>query len=238
MVPLLAWLRQHQPELMTNDEQRKEGITFEAEYLANDLMDLIITVKLTERVRVWKNEQGIGWEHLPEPPEDPYDGITWNCSSTGNISHGHRRTEPPDQLGRWLAGQHGARRPPSVGGRDSPHLARKPGPADPRQPPARWQPYGPAQASAQAEKKPGRLRRKMFFKISNPSWLKARANEHQAVVEFVGTANRLATIHQYGLKDRIKGREISYPARELLGITEQERDQLETKLLAQLTKGL
>ena len=56
MVPLLAWLRQHQPELMTNDEQRKEGITFEAEYLANDLMDLIITVKLTERVRVWQNE--------------------------------------------------------------------------------------------------------------------------------------------------------------------------------------
>ena len=83
MVPLLAWLRQHQPELMTNDEQRKEGITFEAEYLANDLMDLIITVKLTERVRVWQNEQGIGWEHLPEPPEDPYDGITWELFING-----------------------------------------------------------------------------------------------------------------------------------------------------------
>ena len=82
-VPLLAWLRQHQPELMTNDEQRKEGITFEAEYLANDLMDLIITVKLTERVRVWQNEQGIGWEHLPEPPEDPYDGITWELFING-----------------------------------------------------------------------------------------------------------------------------------------------------------
>ncbi|MGK4474146.1 hypothetical protein [Aeromonas molluscorum] len=22
-------------------------------------------------------EEGIGWQHLPEPPEDPYDGITW-----------------------------------------------------------------------------------------------------------------------------------------------------------------
>ena len=83
MVPLLAWLRQHQPELMTNDELRKDGITFEAEYLANDLMDLIITVKLTERVRVWQNEQGIGWEHLPEPPEDPYDGITWELFING-----------------------------------------------------------------------------------------------------------------------------------------------------------
>ena len=83
MVPLLAWLRQHQPELMTNDERRKDGITFEAEYLANDLMDLIITVKLTERVKVWQNEQGIGWEHLPEPPEDPDDGITWELFING-----------------------------------------------------------------------------------------------------------------------------------------------------------
>ncbi len=81
-----------------------------------------------------------------------------------------------------------------------------------------------------------RLRRKMFFKISSPAWLKARASEQQAVVEFVGTANRLATIHQYGLKDRIKGREIRYPARELLGITHQEVEKLEELLLAHLTK--
>ncbi|MGL6487970.1 phage virion morphogenesis protein [Aeromonas hydrophila] len=80
-----------------------------------------------------------------------------------------------------------------------------------------------------------RLRRKMFFKISNPTWLKARASEQQAVVEFVGTANRLATIHQYGLKDRIKGREIRYPARELLGITHQEVERLEELLLAHLS---
>lgn len=88
------------------------------------------------------------------------------------------------------------------------------------------------------KKNRGRLRRKMFFKISNTTWLKARASEQQAVVEFVGTANRLATIHQYGLKDRIKGREISYPARELLGITTEEVERLEELLLAQLTKGL
>lgn len=84
----------------------------------------------------------------------------------------------------------------------------------------------------------GRLRRKMFFKISSKTWLKASATPSQAVVEFVGTARRLATIHHYGLKDRIKGREISYPTRELLGITEQELDQLETTLLAHLSHGL
>ncbi|MGL4921296.1 MAG: phage virion morphogenesis protein [Aeromonas veronii] len=84
----------------------------------------------------------------------------------------------------------------------------------------------------------GRLRKKMFFKISSKTWLKANATPSQAVVEFVGTARRLATIHHYGLKDHIKGREIRYPTRELLGITEQEFDQLETTLLAHLSHGL
>ena len=82
----------------------------------------------------------------------------------------------------------------------------------------------------------GRLRRKMFFKITSKTWLKASASPSQAVVEFVGTANRLATIHHHGLKERIKGHEIRYPARELLGITTQEVEQLEGLLLAHLTK--
>ncbi|MGL4892334.1 MAG: phage virion morphogenesis protein, partial [Aeromonas veronii] len=64
----------------------------------------------------------------------------------------------------------------------------------------------------------------------------ARASEQQAVVEFVGTANRLATIHQYGLKDRIKGLDIRYPARELLGITAQDVKHLEELLLANFIK--
>ncbi len=79
-----------------------------------------------------------------------------------------------------------------------------------------------------------RLRRKMFFKISNPAWLKARASEQQAVVEFVGTANRLANTHHYGLKERMKGKEVKYPVRELLGITKQEAGQLEEVLLMHL----
>lgn len=96
-------------------------------------------------------------------------------------------------------------------------------------------PMAPRKPQPKLKKNRGRLRRKMFFKISSPTWLKARTSEQQAVVEFVGTANRLATIHQYGLKDRIKGREIRYPARELLGITNQEVERLEELLLAHLT---
>ena len=87
-------------------------------------------------------------------------------------------------------------------------------------------------------KKRGTTRRKMFQRLVSPRWLKATSTEHQALVEFVGSANRQATIHQYGLKDRIKGRDIRYPARELLGITHQEVELLEELLLAHLAKGI
>lgn len=97
-------------------------------------------------------------------------------------------------------------------------------------------PMTPRKPLKKLAKKRGATRRKMFQHLVSPRWLKATSTEHQAIVEFVGSANRLAAIHQYGLKDRIKGREIRYPARELLGITSQEVDQLEGLLLAHLTK--
>ncbi|HHQ4773101.1 TPA: phage tail protein [Aeromonas veronii] len=77
LIPLLAWLRQHQPELFTNPDRRENAIKLQAEVLAGDLYDLLITIQLTERVIVTKTEQGISWQHVPEPPENPYDGITW-----------------------------------------------------------------------------------------------------------------------------------------------------------------
>lgn len=83
LVPLLAWLRQHQPELFTNPDRRENAIKFESELLAGDLYDLMITTPLTERVIVTKTEEGIGWRHVPEPPEDPYDGITWDLFFNG-----------------------------------------------------------------------------------------------------------------------------------------------------------
>lgn len=92
-------------------------------------------------------------------------------------------------------------------------------------------PMTPRKPLKKLAKKRGATRRKMFQHLVSPRWLKATSTEHQAVVEFVSSANRLATIHQYGLKDRIKGREISYPARELLGITNREVGLLEDLLL-------
>jgi hypothetical protein len=67
MVPLLVWLRDHQPELLANPDKRK-GLAFDADLLANDAVDLSIKIPLTERVGVHPR-QGGGYnvEHYPEP---------------------------------------------------------------------------------------------------------------------------------------------------------------------------
>lgn len=71
MVPLLIWLTEHQPELLANPDNR-DKITFEADILANDAVDLSIKIPLTERVGVHPRDPGPGHdvEHYPEPVFD------------------------------------------------------------------------------------------------------------------------------------------------------------------------
>ncbi|MCQ4053368.1 phage virion morphogenesis protein [Aeromonas sp. SG16] len=101
---------------------------------------------------------------------------------------------------------------------------------------ANKQPDGTPMSPRKPRAKRGAIRRKMFTKLVKPAWFKATATANEATVEFTGSANRLATIHHFGLKDRIKGHRIRYPARELLGISTQEMTQLEELLLIHLIK--
>ncbi|SEI83443.1 P2 phage tail completion protein R (GpR) [Azotobacter beijerinckii] len=68
-IPLLAWLLVNQSELLVNLEKGKEAIQFEADVLANDKVDLSITLPLTERVIVRKQADGtLQVTHAEEPP--------------------------------------------------------------------------------------------------------------------------------------------------------------------------
>lgn len=68
IVPILHWLRTHQPDIMANPDRRGDSFTFEADFLSNTLRDISIDLKLTERVIV-KEENGIlHVDHLEEPP--------------------------------------------------------------------------------------------------------------------------------------------------------------------------
>lgn len=78
MVPLLAWLAVHQPELLHNPEQRQR-IRFEADLLDGGRVDLSIEIPLTERVGVHpRPEGGHTVVHYPEPvPEGFAAGEHW-----------------------------------------------------------------------------------------------------------------------------------------------------------------
>ncbi|MGH8817329.1 MAG: phage tail protein [Achromobacter pestifer] len=70
MIPILAWLRVHQPDVLENPEKRKQAIAFEVEIITNNTFDLSIKLQLTERViaRLDATRERIDVTHASEPP--------------------------------------------------------------------------------------------------------------------------------------------------------------------------
>lgn len=73
-VPVLAWLRQYQPDLLQNAKRMESGFRFEAEFMSHALADLSITLQVTERVKVSESGGSASVEYLPEPPVDEWSG--------------------------------------------------------------------------------------------------------------------------------------------------------------------
>ena len=71
-----------------------------------------------------------------------------------------------------------------------------------------------------ARSKKGRIKRQMFAKLRTTKYLKTAATADSASVQFDGKVQRIARVHHYGLRDRVRrnGPEARYPARRLLGV--------------------
>jgi len=67
-VPVLAWLRENQPDIFTLDEGRKNGYTFAVVLNDDDTMDITISVQLTERILVSLEQGALHATYSPEPP--------------------------------------------------------------------------------------------------------------------------------------------------------------------------
>ncbi len=63
------------------------------------------------------------------------------------------------------------------------------------------QPFAPRQSQPLRDKK-GRIKREMFAKLRTAKYMKAKGTNKDAVVEFIGQVQRMAKVHQYGLRDR------------------------------------
>lgn len=86
--------------------------------------------------------------------------------------------------------------------------------------------------------KKGRVKREMFAKLRTSRYMKASGDDSSAAVEFTGKVQRIARVHQSGLKDK-PGRSspaVQYPERQLLGLDEDSIQLIEEKLLLWLSE--
>ena len=71
-VPIMAWLRVNQPDIMTTDEGRKKGFAWYADINTDSSLDVSISLLLTERTLVKEADGAIYVENIPEPsPPEP-----------------------------------------------------------------------------------------------------------------------------------------------------------------------
>ncbi|KMU52764.1 P2 phage tail completion protein R (GpR) [Serratia marcescens] len=68
LVPIGAWLRENQPDIMTTDEGKKKGVTYFADINNDDSYDISISLQLTERTLVKEVDRALHVSHVPEPP--------------------------------------------------------------------------------------------------------------------------------------------------------------------------
>jgi len=80
----------------------------------------------------------------------------------------------------------------------------------------------------------GRVRRAMFMRLRTSRFMKAQSDPNSAVVSFIGRAERIAAVHQFGLRDRVSkgGLEVKYAQRQLLGFTDGDVEAITTLVLA------
>ncbi|HGH3376065.1 TPA: phage virion morphogenesis protein [Enterobacter ludwigii] len=86
--------------------------------------------------------------------------------------------------------------------------------------------------------KTGRIKRAMFQKLRASRYMKATGRENSAVVEFTGKVQRIARVHQYGLKDRPNphAKVVQYPERQLLGFSATESKFVENLIIQVLLR--
>lgn len=85
--------------------------------------------------------------------------------------------------------------------------------------------------------KNGRIKRAMFQKLRTSRYMKTTGHENSAMVEFTSKVQRIARVHNYGLKDRPNrnSRDVQYEARPLLGIPYDDTKMIENVIIKNLS---
>ncbi|MBY4887663.1 phage virion morphogenesis protein [Pantoea sp. DY-15] len=96
-------------------------------------------------------------------------------------------------------------------------------------------PFKPRKAQPIRSKK-GRVKREMFAKLRTAKYMKAQATSNEAAIEFTGRVQRMARVHNYGLRDRPSrnGKDVQYEARPLLGVSPKDIDIIQDVIILTL----
>ncbi|MBQ0534837.1 phage virion morphogenesis protein [Providencia huaxiensis] len=77
---------------------------------------------------------------------------------------------------------------------------------------------------------------RMFKKLATARFLRAYNSDKEAVIYFLPSAANIAGVHQFGLTERIGNTKITYPSRQLLGLTPQEIRHIESQIIDFLSR--
>ncbi|MGJ0629396.1 phage virion morphogenesis protein [Xenorhabdus bovienii] len=79
---------------------------------------------------------------------------------------------------------------------------------------------------------------RMFKKLATARYLRLSANDREAVIFFAPKVAAVARVHHFGLKERMRGKNmtVKYPERRLLGLTPQDIQHIEEHILSHLTR--
>lgn len=96
--------------------------------------------------------------------------------------------------------------------------------------------FEPRRVTARSKK--GRIKRQMFAKLRTTKYLKTAATADSASVQFDGKVQRIARVHHYGLRDRVRsnGPLVRYDKRRLLGVNNKENGMISEMLLKWLAE--
>ena len=89
----------------------------------------------------------------------------------------------------------------------------------------------------QLRHKRGGIRRTMFTRLRMAKYMRIEASPNAAVITFAGKVRHVASVHHFGLRDRVNanGLTAQYPARELIGLNRDDVERITNLLLLHLT---
>ena len=72
---------------------------------------------------------------------------------------------------------------------------------------------------------------RMFKKLATAIFLRMHNGDNEAAIYFMPSAGNIAGVHQFGLTQRIGRADVTYPTRQLLGLTPQEIRHIESQII-------